>query len=481
MKYVYGIPKILTFLFLCIPCLISAQGQITSVAPSAVYPGQVTDIIINAMGTSFKSGVTVVNFGAGITAGKADVINSETIYVNVTVSNSAQIGSNDVTVTTGKDVVVKQGAIQIFSLGSGVKATILVTPAQTIHLSDFDPNNVANAPLLFTATIYNDAVVQDLTVVFTFTGQKMGEIVTATKVFKSEPADKIESITNRQFDKYQVSNTNTPALQAAIQTGTLPADVYDYHIQVLDANGKDVADADGTNTIINQQSKPILISPGSSFSTDPELIHSSQPLFEWFAQANSVNLNLYEVYPGQTTAPAVALNRPTFTISDINSSTFLYPAGATILEVGHTYAWQITANYSSVSGSSTLSSDLNWFTVSNSNNSIGKHTLSQMSVSPSEITMGPGQSYKFTAKGYDANNDTISIQPTWTVVPADGGNIDYSGNFTSNNNEASVAIIASCGEIKDYATVYISSGIGANGALWDVNAAMRQIFGLPQK
>ena len=363
-------------------------------------------------------------------------------------------------------------------MGSGVKATIIVTPAQTIHLSDFDPNNVANAPLLFTVTIYNDATIQNLTVVFTISGQKSGLIGTATKYYKSEPANKIENLTNRQFDKYQVANTNNPAIQAAIQTGTLPADVYDYHIEVLSDNGNDLADADGTNTITNQQSKPELISPGNSFSSDPVAIHTKQPLFEWFAQANSVDLKFFEVYTGQTTSAAVANNRPTYTSSAINGTSLLYPAGAAMLEEGHTYAWQITANYISASGSSTLSSDMFWFTVSSTG---GSHTVSQITVSPNDITIGAGQTYKFIAKAFDAKNDTVAIRPVWSVVPADGGSIDNNGNFTASNNENSAAVIASYGDIKDYATVYITAGIGANGQLWDISTFMRQVFGLPQK
>src|ERR1017187_2828244 len=117
----------------------------------------------------------------------------------------------------------------------------------------------------------------------------------------------------KQFDKYQVSNTNSPAIQAAIQTGSLPADIYDYHIEVLDDNGNDLADADGSNTISNPVNKPELISPGSAFTSDPSLIYSKQPLFQWFAQANSYVLNIFEVYPGQKTSAAVAINRPTYT------------------------------------------------------------------------------------------------------------------------------------------------------------------------
>src|ERR1039458_9910987 len=121
MKYFKHLPFVLFILLIFKNSDVSAQDQITSVAPSSVYPGQSTDIVIHGMGTSFKSGVTVVNFGPGITANRPNVFNSETMDVFVTVSKTAAIGFNSVTVTTGSDVIVKNGAIQIFQQGSSVR------------------------------------------------------------------------------------------------------------------------------------------------------------------------------------------------------------------------------------------------------------------------------------------------------------------------------------------------------------------------
>ena len=462
MKTIRGFSSFFYLLFLIIPFTSFSQDQISSISPSAIYPGESTDIVIHGMGTSFKSGVTVVNFGPGITANRPNVFNSETMDVFVTVSKTAAIGFNSVTVTTGSDVIVKNGAIQIFQQGSSVRATILVTPVQSIHLSDFDPTNIANAPLLFTITLYNDAVVQNLEVLLTVSGQKLGQIGTATKTYKNEKANGVETLNNRQFDKYTVSSTNTPAIQAAIQTGTLPSDIYDYHVEILDANGNDIADADGSNTITNQESKPELISPGNPFFSDPVLVHTYQPIFEWFCQANSINLNVYEVYAGQISSAAVAINRPTYTINNISGTSYQYPAGASMLQDGHTYAWQIIANYATAAGPSQLSSDLFWFTVTTSLHTVGNHTLAQITVSPANITMKPGQTQKFSAQALDINNDTIAIQPAWTVVPAEGGTIDNNGNFTAGGTRSPVAVIATFGDIKDYSTIYIIKDLKEN-------------------
>jgi hypothetical protein len=483
MKVLYTTATLFILLISGLCNTILGQGSIVSVAPAMVYPGQTGDIIIRGMGTGFKSGVSKVDLGtSSITVTRITVQNSETIDAQIAVSKSATAGFYDVKVTTGTAEVIKPNALQIFQAGNAVTATIVVTPVQSMHLSDFDPNNIARSPLLFTVTVFNDATPRDLLVNLTVSGQSAGQIATAHKSIKGVTSNAVISFDNRQFDKYAVSNTNNPAIQNAIQTGSLPADVYDYKINVIDnSTGKDIADADGSNVISNTVNKPELISPGNPFNSDPVAVHMKQPLFQWFSQGNNFDFYLYEVKPGQKTQEEVALNRPFYFQKGIATSSLLYPASAGIMEEGKVYAWQIVANYNGTQGVKPLASELFWFTMASSGTTNGLKTLAELKVDPGQVTLGTGQSYKFTVKAFDLNNDTLSVTPTWTVIPAEGGTIDRNGNFTAGNSPNTFAIIATVGDIKDYATVTVSPGGGMSTDAWGMDLFIRQLFGLPSK
>jgi hypothetical protein len=455
------------------------QGSIISITPSMVYPGQTTDIIIRGMGTGFKANVSKVDFGSSIQVTRIVVENSETIDASVSVSKTAALGFADVKVVTGNSEVTRPNGLQIFVAGGKLTATIVVIPVQSLHLSDFDPNNLAHSPLLFSATVFNDATQRDLQVNLTVSGQSAGVIATAKKFFKPMAPNAVATFDNRQFDKYQVSNSNNPAIQTAIQTGTLPADVYDYHIQVYDiASGSLVADADGSNVISNVFNKPELISPGNPFNSDPVAVHTKTPVFQWFSQGNSYDFYLYEVKPGQRSQEEVALNRPYYFQKGISTSTIIYPASATMMEDGKVYAWQVIANYSGTTGVKPLASELFWFTMASSKLTNSNRTVAELKVEPDQVTLTAGQSMKFTVKAYDTNNDTLSVKPAWSVIPVDGGTIDNNGNFIASSTPNTVAVVAAYGDAKDYATVSISAGGGTDA--WGMNMFLRELFGLPK-
>ena len=439
------------------------SGQIiTSINPSIVYPGQQhAEITISAIGTFFANGKTSVNMGAGITVTGLYIPNSTTIEAFVDVSSSATPGTNNVTVTTktnsGNQVITQPNGITIFQQGGTVHATIQVNPVQNIQLSSFNPSSIADAPLLFSVAVYNDATVQDLNVVVTASGQKLGLLATGTKTFKKAAVNSVSTVDNRQFDKYKVANINAALIQSAIQTGTLPSDVYTYAVQVFDDNGNLLASTSGTNTITNQKSKPELMSPGNSLFSDPPIVNTRFPLFQWFCQANSFDFILYEVKPGQKSSNEIILNRPTYISNNINVTSLLYPSIASMLEDGHTYAWQILANYNTGSGPESLQSDLYWFTVGTTPFIKKIQTISEIRVIPQEVSVQSGQSYKFHIKSIDIQNDTVSIKPIWSVIPVEGGSVDSAGNFTAGKHTRSVAVVATFEGISDYATVDVNN------------------------
>src|SRR5207302_1615534 len=108
-----------------------------------------------------------------------------------------------------------------------------------------------------------------------------------------------------------------------------------------------------------------------------------------------------------------------------------YPASASVLEDGKIYAWQVIANYAGTTGDKQLPSELFWFTMASTKLTKGVKTVAELKVEPDQVSLGTGQSYKFVAKAYDLNNDTVGIRPVWSVIPAEGGSIDQNGNFVA--------------------------------------------------
>ncbi len=439
---------------------ISAQ-IITSIEPSGVFPGeQHATIKISGMGTNFTPGKTIVDLGPYITVTSVVVQSSATLQAIVNVSPTALAGNYNVTVTTktasGNKIVVQPGGITIVALGGPVRATILVNPVQTIKLADFNPTSIADAPLLFTVTVYNNNLLQNLTLVVTLSGQNLGLIATGTKKLNNMAPNAVATVDDRQFDKYTVANINAPAIQGAIKTGNIPSDVYTYNVQVLNDSGRVITSTSGTNTITDQENKPELMNPGNPIFSDPPLVNTRFPVFQWFSKANSFSFNLFEVKPGQKSGPEIIINRPFYVQSYFNNTTLIYPQEAAMLEEGHTYAWQIIANYTTSAGSVGIPSDLFWFTVAVTPYTKKTQTVSEMRVVPGQTSVAIGKTYKFTVKSLDLQNDTLQIKPEWTVVPEEGGNIDSLGNFTAGIHARSVAVIATYKGISDYSTVDIT-------------------------
>lgn len=109
-------------------------------------------------------------------------------------------------------------------------------------------------------------------------------------------------------------------------------------------------------------SPPQLIYPANKDS-----IETNSPVFNWIAPAPinlftslSYDLELTEMYPGQTEADAVQQNIPLFIQPGVTNTSYPYPGGASGLEPGKKYAWRIVAkNNDAVVGRS----EAWWFTL----------------------------------------------------------------------------------------------------------------------
>lgn len=466
--------------FILFVCFTSAYGQakILSILPNISYPGQTQDVTIRGQGTHFHDRTTLVDLGQGIQVQQVDVINSETVIARISIPATATAGSRDVTVVTGNEKLISEAGFTINATGGQLTAMVQVTPVQSMHVSDFDPSNLQNSPLLFSVTINNDGQPRNLHILLNVLGRNMGDLGTATKVIRNVNPYQVIRFDNRQFDKYKIQNTNSDIIQSAIKTGTLPADNYVYRVQVFDDNNNKLAEAEGENVITNIFSKPELISPGNSFFSDPGTIHISQPLFQWFSQGNSYDFALYEIKPGQASAQEITMNRPVYQQSNITQTSLLYPSSAQVLKEGQAYAWQIKANYNTSTGNQQLLSDVFWFRLGNNGGKKLPSAVVDMKVEPDQVTLGTGNSYKFRVKAFDAQNDSVTITPTWKVIPSSGGKIDQNGVFTAGDPNASVAVVAGYGDLEDYATVTVSAPPVDNS--WAMQLFLRQLFGVSQ-
>jgi hypothetical protein len=84
----------------------------------------------------------------------------------------------------------------------------------------------------------------------------------------------------------------------------------------------------------------------------------------------------------------------------------------------------------------------------------GAGTLARIEVSPAQATIEIGKTQQFTAKGYDANNQSVAnLSVTWSV--SGGGKIDGNGLFSADKIAGSFTVTATSGSISGKATVQI--------------------------
>lgn len=462
-----------------------SQGTISSVVPSSGTANQTLNVVIRGNGTNFNAS-SVVSFGIGITVQSVQAQNTETIMARIEITAAASAGDHDVTVTTNGSPTVLFNGFDVFTTGNQVTIQLMVMPLNSISLSDFDQNNLQNSPLLFTVSIYNDAVAKpNCRVELTLTGEKYGLIGTAVKTKKSNSnplnlaSGENYAFNNKDFDKYEMNGSNQTFFQNAIKTGTLPSDIYTYTIKFFDklVGGTPIGSADGSNVIVNQVTRPELIAPGTPFTSQAETQRNKNPLFQWFSQGSSFDLSVYQVLAGQKTPEEVTLNRPIFIHKDIKSTSFLYPSNAELLEEGKTYAWQIKLNTSpNTTGNTQIPSEVNWYRFE----AAGQAPLqvNNLKVDPEEAFLLQGKSQIFNVKAYTAANEPVpNLKVEWRVIPTDAGTIDQTGLFTASSTKTgSCAIIAKFGDIQEYATVTISN---FSFEEWGMKKFVQQLFGLP--
>jgi hypothetical protein len=110
---------------------------LVSVAPTQGMPGQIMTLALTGSGTHWTSS-SVISFQAGITVVTFEAVDEEHITVQISISTSAAVGSRDVRVTTGTEIVTKVRAFMVRPL---------IVEAQAAFVADVKIGMLLNAPL----------------------------------------------------------------------------------------------------------------------------------------------------------------------------------------------------------------------------------------------------------------------------------------------------------------------------------------------
>jgi hypothetical protein len=463
-----------------------SQGSVASVIPSAASKSSSITMIIRGSATNFTKNATSVTFsGNGITVNNVVVNTPEQLTCQVNVSGTADEGAHDITIKViNQPDITEMGAFNVFSSSNALpNVTLVAFPYQSISVSDFDQNRLSQSPLLFNVTVFSgDDPFTKVTAKFTLSSDLYGDISTAEKKLGDlKKGDAPRMFNNREFDTYKVNESQKEFINKALKTGSLPAGTYTYAIQLFDGQGKPIGDKiTAINVISNQVTRPDLISPGTPLTQSPETQRNKLPLFQWFSQGGNFDIALYPVNAGQTTPEEISINRPIFIVRGHTSTSFVYPSNGELLEEGKVYAWQVKLNTNNSGGGAQLPSDMFWFRYSAS--AAPTLAVSELRITPDNYEMVAKSSALFTASGFSANNEPIpNIKVQWSVAPADMGKIDATGHFTSSGKVGSLAIIAKCEDVKEYATVTVINNVATGASKGDLDKFIQQLFGLPKK
>ncbi len=111
--------------------LSETPGQaITGVVPAFGTQGQTLNVAITAVATNFQQGVTIANFGDGITMNSLTITSPTTATANITISNTTYVGYRTVTFQTNGEFAVS-GLVAgnpIFQIGPNNATLVSVNP-----------------------------------------------------------------------------------------------------------------------------------------------------------------------------------------------------------------------------------------------------------------------------------------------------------------------------------------------------------------
>ena len=447
--------------------------EIISVTPSSGFAGETAYPVIVCNNTQLVSDFDYIEIGDPtlIQVLSAEVKNNFELEVIIDISSLAPPDElQDITIYLNDGSSIQKENAFLTKATGDFEVMLTVIHVDPLYLSAFDPDVPQNSPLLFTVQLMNEwKDLENVSVEFIVENPDYGELGRANKLYDTGIPKGLPYLVfdNRDFDEYEINSGALELLDEAMQSGLLPAGVYNYYINVY-AGDSLIGEDQGANVTTNMLTAIDLIGPGSSLDMSPETVFTPTPYFQWFSAASAYDFALYEVMEGQTSPDEITSNLPEFEVTSLGITELLYPAYAELLVEGKTYAWQVKAYFDGSMGQEVIFSDVFWFQYQSGD---GNPEIDHIEVGPEGSIVQINGSSEYSALSYNYMNIPTQIEPEWTVVPSSAGTIDENGLFTAGitlygGDHATLAsnVTASTGgEITSYYNLNISSDYGSSG------------------
>ena len=234
-------------------------------------------------------------------------------------------------------------------------------------------------------------------------------------------------------------------LQSVLATGTIAAGEYTFSIEILSSSDQILA-SDSKTIIVETPSSIDLESPGGIISdTTNNVIYTTFPLFQWYAQTGSgyntyirvaefnpsIHNSIEDALEDQRVLP-FSSSEEWFLISNENSYQYPYSGAGTLLE-GKVYGWQIKVEIPTTSGPEDMLSSANAFKIGTSGTIETTNAIINPLLITLEEALGVDQFNALFGDGNELQGFLPSGQYEVNGVTVDESSVGYLLNQIINN------------------------------------------------
>jgi len=234
-------------------------------------------------------------------------------------------------------------------------------------------------------------------------------------------------------------------LQSVLATGTIAAGEYTFSIEILSSSDQILA-SDSKTIIVETPSSIDLESPGGIISdTTSNVIYTTFPLFQWYAQTGSgyntyirvaefnpsIHNSIEDALEDQRVLP-FSSSEEWFLISNENSYQYPYSGAGTLLE-GKVYGWQIKVEIPTTSGPEDMLSSANAFKIGTSGTIETTNAIINPLLITLEEALGVDQFNALFGDGNELQGFLPSGQYEVNGVTVDESSVGYLLNQIINN------------------------------------------------
>lgn len=219
----------------------------------------------------------------------------------------------------------------------------------TVILREPPPNQLRVADLWEITLINLGRIAINVSLRGTVTEEKDGLIATATSsTFALRPGTKV--FTAKNISELSPVNTNVKntRYEDILNTiGSAPSGTYDICIEVRSSGPEAaiIATSCVNSHTVESTSQPLLLSP-----QDAADVAEERPMLTWAmpmplraGAAVTYSIRIVQLLGRQSPAAAMQANPAWVELSDVKTTTILYPPGARPLIAGNMYAWKVSA------------------------------------------------------------------------------------------------------------------------------------------